>query len=441
LNAHKEKMNLRILLQKHSSKVLGIATVGALGLSFAGTMINSHQLDDTQFGDWKYLQSFVVLISYLVNFGLYSSGGRLVAATDNLVKIRTYKGYLMYFALAGLSVIILSLLICGFFFPKLLNQSLFHMALVMLPLFIIHPLGFYFESVYQGQKKLLGLAAYRLIPPFLYVVMLYAFKSYSKGNIYFSALLYYATSFVVCMVLLKTDKPIFKKNTSEWKDLKLQHKSFGVQLYWGGLWGVGVIYLLPILVGYFNINHSNKDVGHYSLALSFIMPLSILPSIVGTSNFKGYITAKSISKQSFKKVILACLALQVLLFLGIDWFIGIFLDAKYKDVGTLIKLGSFGAILHGFGDFVNKFLLAKGESKYMKKVSIAVGIVQLVSSLVLIKLYSSTGGIIAKSLGSLVLFMSLYIFYYRKYVIGKSEGQKIVIHEEDEISVPEMPVE
>lgn len=426
-------------LQKHSSKVLFAATMAALVLSFAGTVLNSDLLGDVKFGDWKYLQSFVVLVSYLVNFGLYSSGGRLVAATDNPLKVRTYKGYLVYFALTGLGVIILSILVCGLFFPRLLSQSLFHMALIMLPMFIIHPLGFYFEAVYQGEKKLLSLAAYRFVPPFLYVVLLYSFKSLSQGSIYYNALLFYATSFVVCMVLLKTDKPVFKRGTSEWKDLKMQHKSFGVQLYWGGLWGVGVIYLLPILVGYFNID--NKDVGHYSLALSFIMPLSILPSIVGTSNYKSYIKAKTIPKENFRKVVIACLVMQVGLLLCIGYIID-WLLPKYKDVAVLIKIGSFGAILHGFGDFVNKFLLAKGESKFLKKVSIAVGLTQLVSSLVLIKLYSSTGAIIAKSLGSLVLFASLYIFYHRKYVIGKSEGHKIVIHGEDELTAaPQIPVE
>lgn len=432
-------MNIRLLLQKHSSKVLFAATIGALGLSFAGTVLNSHLLGDQKFGDWKYLQSFVVLVSYLVNFGLYYSGGRLVAATDNPEKIRIYKGYLMYFALAGLAVIILSLVVCGLFFPKVLSAPLFHMALVMLPLFIIHPLGFYFEAVYQGQKKLLGLAVYRFVPPFLYVVLLYAFQSLSEGSIYYNALLFYATSFVVAMILIRSDRPIFKKGTSEWKDLKMQHKTLGIELYWGGLWNVGVIYLLPILVGFFNID--NKDVGHYSLALSFIMPLSILPSIVGTSNFKSYITAKTIPKENFRKVIIACIVMQVLLILCVDYIIAFFLKPEYKDVAFMIKIGSFGAVLHGFADFVNKFLLAKGESKYMKKVSIAVGLTQLTSSLVLIKLYSSTGGIIAKSLGSLVLFSALYIFYYKKYVVGKSEGQKIVIHEEDEADVTEMPVE
>ncbi|MBL0358093.1 MAG: hypothetical protein IPP72_15045 [Chitinophagaceae bacterium] len=418
------------ILEKHSSKILFAATIAALGLSFFGSVLNSRLLLGKAFGDWKYLQSFVVLISYLVNFGLYSSGGRLIAATDDKVKIRTYKGYLIYFALAGLSVIILTILVIGFFFPSLLNEQLFHLALIMLPMFLIHPLGFYFESVYQGEKKLLQLAVYRFVPPFIYIILLYSFQSLSQGSIYYNALLFYGSSFFVCLLLLWNDRPIFKRGTSEWLDLKLQHKTFGIQLYWGGLWGVGVIYLLPILVGYFNPDN-HQDVGHYSLALSFIMPLSILPSIVGTSNFKKYITLPTIPKSNFIKVVLACIGMQVVLLLCIDFMIDFFLKPEYKDVSTLIKIGSFGAVLHGFGDFVNKFLLAKGESKYMKKVSIAVGLTQLVSSVVLIKLYSSTGGIIAKSLGSLVLFLSLFIFYYKKYIVQKSEGIKITIHEDE----------
>jgi len=418
------------ILEKHSAKILFAATIGALGLSFFGSVLNSRLLLGKSFGDWKYLQSFVVLVSYLVNFGLYSSGGRLIAATDNQIKIRTYKGYLVYFALAGLSVIILTTLVIGLFIPSLLNKDLFHLALIMLPMFIIHPLGFYFESVYQGEKKLLHLAVYRFVPPFVYIILLYSFQSLSQGSIYYNALLFYGSSFVVCMLLLWNDKPVFKKGSSEWLDLKTQHKTFGIQLYWGGLWGVGVIYLLPLLVGYFNPDH--KDVGHYSLALSFIMPLSILPSIVGTSNFKKYITLPTIPKGNFIKVVLASIGLQIALLVGVNFIIDFFLKPEYKDVSELIKIGSFGAILHGFGDFVNKFLLAKGESKYMKKVSIAVGLVQLISSVVLIRLYSSTGGIIAKSLGSLVFFASLFIFYYKNYVIGKSEGVKIVLAEEEQ---------
>ena len=416
-------------LKNHALKILYVASLAGVGFSFLGSLLNSKLLSKESFGDWKYLQNYVILISYLVNFGLYYSGGRLIAATDNKTKIRVYKGYLVYFAMTGVLVIILSTLVSGIFFPKLLNQNLFHLALVLMPFFIVNTLTFYFESTYQAEGKLLSLAVYKLAPPFVYVTLLYALKFFSQGSIYYNAILYYVSYFVVFMILLWSDRPIFKRNTSEWTDLKLQHKSYGVHLYWGSLWGVGAMYLLPILIGFFNIN--NVEVGHYGLAMSFIMPLTLLPGLVGTSYFKKYIKLPTIPAVAFKKVLLSSFALLLLLLFGADIMIDLLLGAKYKEVAALIKIGAFGAILHGLADFVNKFLMAKGESKYLKKVAIATGLVQLFSSLILIKFFSATGGVIAKSLGSLVFFSALYIYYYKKYIIQKSEGIKIVIQEEE----------
>ena len=427
-NLSSPKMKIYKLIQKHGVKILYIATIASLGASFFGSVLNSRLLSKESFGDWKYLQSFIALVSYFANFGLYSSGGRLIAATNDKEKVRIYKGYLLYFAMIGLSIITLSSIITGFFFPKLLNETLFHLALIMFPFFIIHPLNFYFETTFQGEGKMISLAIFRCVPPLTYVAILYAFESLSTGSIYYNAVLYYASYFVTFMILLWYDKPIFKWNTSEWKDLRLQHKSFGIHLYWGALSSMGAMYLLPILVGFFNIN--NVEVGHYSLALSFIMPLSFLPSIVGTSYYKKYIKLKVIPSEAFKKVVISSIFLLIVLLLGIDYIIDFFLGPKYKEVSALIKIGSFGAVLHGLADFINKFLLAKGESIYLKKVSIVIGIVQLTSSLLLIHYFSATGAIIAKSLGSLVFFGSLFYYYYKKYLIQKSEGIKIVLTDE-----------
>jgi O-antigen/teichoic acid export membrane protein len=417
------------LIQKHGIKILYVATIVSLGASFFGSVLNSRLLSKESFGDWKYLQSFIAFIGYFANFGLYSSGGRLIAATNDKKKIRIYKGYMLYFAFIGLSIITLSAITTGLFFPKLLNETLFHLVLIMFPFFIIHPLNFYFECTFQGEGKMMSLAVFRCVPPSIYVVMLYAFKSHSAGSVYYNAILYYVSYFVTFLILIWYDKPIFKWNTNEWKDLRLQHKTFGIHIYWGALWTIGAIQLLPILVGFFNIN--NIEVGHYSLALSFIMPLSFLPSIVGTSYFKKYIKLPTIPRAAFRKVIFSSLLLLVALLLGIDYVIDFFLGAKYKEVSALIKIGSFGAILHGFADFVNKFLLAKGESIFLKKVSMVTGVVQLSSSLVLIHYFSATGAIIAKSIGSLLFFCALFFYYHKKYIVQKFEGHSIKITQDE----------
>ncbi len=418
-----------IKLEKYSVLILYFATIGALGLSFFGSVLNSRLLSKELFGDWKYLQNFLMMISYFVNFGFFASGGRLIASTNDKKRIGIFKGYLMYLCLAGLLVIFLVTVFTGLVWQKMLNQTLFHLALIMFPLFIIHPLTFYFESTFQAERRLIDLSVFKVLPPLLYVGLLYLFKSYSSGSIYYNAVLFYSSYFVIFIFLLLKDKPIFKKKSPEWEELIEQNKTYGIHIFYGGLWGVGTGYLLPILIGFFNIN--NVEVGNFSLALSFIMPLSFLPGIVGTSYFKEFINLDKIPKAAIKKVLIASIFLLVGLLISIEFLIDFFLGLKYKEVAFLIKVGAWGAILHGFGDFTNKFLSAKGESPYIKKVAMAVGIVQLITSVFFIKYFTlmgwsgSLGAIIAKSIGSVVYFSSLFYYYHKNYIAPKKQTDGI----------------
>jgi len=111
-------------------------------------------------------------------------------------------------------------------------------------------------------------------------------------------------------------------------------------------------------------------------------------------------------------------------FIGISYFINMFLGPKYKEVSFLVKIGAGGAIVQGFGDFINKFLSAKGKSPYIKKVSIFQGTIQVIASLFLIKWLSSEGAIIAKNIGSLIYFLCLYYYYQRNYLRTKPQANQ-----------------
>ena len=406
---------MKKLLEKNGVILLYIATIIGVGFSFFSSVLNSRMLSKELFGDWKYIQNYLMMISYFVNFGFYYSGGRLIAATDDGKRISIFKGYMLLSCTAGLVIMLITTIVVGVFFTKLLSPELFRLSLVMFPLFIIHPLMFYFESIFQAERKLINYSLYKVMPAFLYVAALYLFRSFSTGSLYFNALLYYATYFIVFAFFIIKDKQVFKRKSAELTELVNENKTFGIHLYYGSLWNVGATYMLPIMIGFFNIN--NTDVGPYSLAASFIIPFSFLPGIVGTSYFKEFITLETIPADAFKKVLLASGALLLVTWVGIDYVIDFFLGDKYKGVGFLVKIGAFSAIMQGFGDFTNKFLSAKGKSPYIKKVAIAVGSVQLIASLFFIKWYSSTGAMVAKIIGSGLYFGCLYYYYYKNYYL------------------------
>ncbi|HMO60622.1 MAG TPA: oligosaccharide flippase family protein [Ferruginibacter sp.] len=416
------KINLnRQTLEKHGATLLYIATLVSVGLSFFGSVLNSKMLSKELFGDLKYAQNYLMMVSYLINFGLYNSAGRLIAATDNKERISIFKGYMLMCSLAGLIIILITTLVLGTFWPQMISPSLFVLMLSMFPLFIVHPLMFYLESVFQSEKRMIAFSMYRILPPLLYILSLYLFRPLIEGSLFYAMLLYYVTYLAVFAYYVIADKKIFKRKSPELTELIEQNKSYGVHLYYGSLWNVGATYLLPILIGLFNIN--NEEVGPFTLASSFIMPFSLLPAVLGTAYFKEFMTIDTIPAAAFKKVLLASFGLIAVTWLTIDYVIDIFLGEKYASIGFLVKFGAFAALLQGLGDFVNKFLSAKGRSPYIKKVAVAVGTIQLIASLFLIKWLSSTGAMLAKTIGSAAYFGCLY-YYYRKNFYNKTIKEK-----------------
>lgn len=402
-------------LEKYSVAVLYVATIVGVGFSFLGSVLSAKLLSKEAFGDLKYVQMFFMMISYFVNFGFYYSGGRIIASTDDNKRISIFKGYMLMCCTAGLIVMFLTTIVTGIFWHKLLSPELFKMSLTMFPLLIIHPLMFYFESIFQAERKLIRFSSYKIMPALLYVSCLYLFQSHLKDNIYLNMLLYYATYFIVFAYFILTDKQTFKRKSPELTELINENKTFGVHLYYGSLWNVGASYLLPILIGFFNIN--NADVGDYSFAASFIIPFSFLPAIVGTSYFKQFITMEIIPIDAFKRVVLGSAGLLLVTWLCIDFVIDFFLTEKFKAVGFLVKFGAIGAVMQGMGDFVNKFLSAKGKSPYIKKVAIVTGTIQLIASVFFIKWFSSTGAMTARVIGSALYFGCLYYYYHKNFYL------------------------
>jgi len=400
------------LNNRYGALIVFAATITAMGLNFMGSVINTHMMSKEAFGDWKYIQSYLYLISYIINFGIYQSAQRLIANTDNRFRIAVFKGYMICASIAGLLVMFAITLVIGFI-SNILSEAIFHILLSCFPLFIIHPLMFYFEAAYQAEKKMIKLAVYKVLPPAFYVLSLYLVSTIAAGSVYINTILHYGTYLLVFVLLIAKDNIKFKWATREWSELKEENKSFGLHIYYGSLMGVGTGYLLPILVGVFNVDNSN--VGNYTLALTFITPLTLLPSITGTSNYRRFAQIDHIPKKVVANTALASAAMIVATIFSIDFVIDIFFGPKFQQVAVLIKIGALTAALHGFGDFINKFLNAKGIGVQVKRVAILVGVVQLASSLVFIHFLSDLGAIIARALGSLTYFTCLLVIYKRKF--------------------------
>jgi len=407
----KDKKNLGVLL-------LYVSTIVGLGFNFLGSILNSKMLSKESFGDFKYIQSYLLLLNSVINFGFFQSGSRIIAVAENKKKGQIIKGYLLYLCVAGLIIMFVLTLGIRLLGTRVLSDRVFHYLLIFFPLFIAHPLMNYFESAFQAERKLLSFSLYKLVPPIAYIICLLIGRSFFSGIISYNIITYYSCSLLVFVLFFSFDKVKFKWKSEELDELLLANKEFGLQIYYGALWGVGTGYLLTILVGYYNVN--NVDVGRYSLAYTLVTLLTFLPTIFGTANFKDFVTAEKLPRKVLYQAIFSSLILLLLLIFTIDFWIKLFFNSSFVIVGLLVKIGAITAVLHGFGDFINKFLIAKGRGRIIKNAAIITGIIQLISAFIFIPRYSAVGAMIANAIGSGAYFLIFMIYYYKNYEYKKS---------------------
>jgi len=406
------KKNLGVLL-------LYSATIAGLGFSFLGTILNAKMLSKESFGDFKYIQSYLLLLNSIINFGFFQSGSRLIAASDNNTKIKRIKGYLIYLCIAGLCIMFILTLGVRLLGTRVLSDRIFHYLLIFFPFFLAHPIMNYFESTFQAERKLVSYSAYKLIPPIAYIICLLIGQKYFSGVISYNIITYYSCFLLTFIGFFIFDRVEFKGKTPELTELLHANKEFGLQVYYGALWGVGTGYLLTILIGYYNVN--NVDVGRYSIAYMLVTLLTFLPTIFGTANFKDFVTAKKLPRNVLLQAIVSSSVLLFLLIFTIDFWIKLFFkNQSFEVVGLLVKIGALTAVLHGFGDFINKFLIAKGRGRIIKNAAIITGVIQLIAAFILIPRYSAVGAMIANAIGSGAYFLIFLIYYYKNYEYSKS---------------------
>ena len=89
----------------------------------------------------------------------------------------------------------------------------------------------------------------------------------------------------------------------------------------------------------------------------------------------------------------------------------------FYEVIDLVYILAFGFLIHGIGDFYNKFLSANGKSKAIRNNAFIVGVFSIIIGVLLISQYGAYGAAYSRLIIG-VVYLSLiymcYINYFKK---------------------------
>lgn len=398
---------------------LSVVNVIGIPLSIISSIIITRFLGPSGYGDYKFLFNVFSFAVVIFSFGFFQAGNRALVLNHDPQKGKEYYGSELVI-LGILSILMgIFLLVYAFFDNNINEKGLRNILIFLTPFSWIFLIVSYFEVLFQADNKIKLLAKSRLYPRlggFISILIIYfVYFNYAGDKLLIFFVFFLITQILVFIYIIYKINPSFKNLKTRIREIVFFNKSFGFNVYIGSLSAVGFSQLTGILISYFA--KDNSGVGYFSLAATIAGPLSFIPNVIATTHYKDFSTSTSIPRKlMIITIIISCLAL-VLTMLLVNPFIKYFYSSEFYPVILLTYLVSFGAILGGFADFLNRFLGSHGKGKALRNSALLVGFSTMVLNFTLIPSFGASGAAYTLVFSGLIYILCMY-WFYRKLVIN-----------------------
>jgi O-antigen/teichoic acid export membrane protein len=402
-------------LTKQNKQVVflyGSTLIGVV-LGILVSVLNTRNLNPTEFGDVRYVNNMMSFFSGLLLLGFFVSGSRLIAISKSNQNTAGIKGAMVIILIITILIMALLMIVSAFVHYKWLNANVSTLLLVAVPISASPLLLEYINTTAQGDNNIFSISMARLLPSLVYLIIAFLVYKYFGATSERMVLLQNGIAVVILAIIIYFSRPSFKYLKSSIERLKKENKKYGIQVYYGSITGVTLSYLAGITLGLFNTD--NTSVGFYTLALTISTPLSMLPTIIGTTYFKRFAMESNISpKILMGSIILSLLSLLVFVIL-INPIVGLLYDKSYSAVAVYASLLAIGTTINGFGNMFNRFLGAHGQGKTLRNSAFICGAILVIGNFLFVYLWDIKGAIVTQILSS-VGYCSTLIYYYYQFL-------------------------
>lgn len=386
---------------------LSIGVLVGIGVS----VLNTRLLGPERYGDFKFLQSLFNFAVTFVTLGLFYSGGRLIALDKTEPGQRQLVGGISLLAVFMSLLLFLFFFIFSFFEEDLFNNELGWYVRILSPFLFVFPFQLGLDNLLQGSNRIYQLSAFRLGPKLLYLLCILIYSRFFPFDLNHALVFHFGTLGLIMVGNLVSLRPDLSNPKEVLHRILSENRSYGLQVYIGAIMGLASAQLGGLAIGYFI---DNTNVGFFALAITASQPLAMIPNSIGTTFFRDFTSMANIpSRVFFTTLIITLFSLAI--FLVIIKQLVIFLYTEdYLAVVPLAYYVSIGSVLHGLGDFFNRFLAAKGKGKALRNSNIVIGLCNVLGYILLTWLIGVQGAAITKLLAG-ILYVLVMFMYYNKY--------------------------
>ncbi len=376
--------------------------------SFLIVSLLAKNLGDLQFGQFIFVQSFVILAGIFFEFGFFTSCARLLAISNDKKQDRKIVG-------AGI-IMALFVSILFYFFIKastLLIDPIFNTSVSFLlnKISIIacfYPFQFFILQLLEGSNRIIHLSFYYFFSRVLYLLFVLYLSIFNALTVTKTLFAFFSSNLLAIVLILISIKPIFSQTRKTINSLLKVTEKYGWHAYTGRVLSVGIHESDKMLIAYFI---DTTQLGFYSLAQTISKPMIIFSQTLSVVFHKKMAKKKCVNSKALFFNFLGLLAMLIFLVIFGRSIIKYVSSFNPTHIYKLLIVLSIANLFSGMRQIYTKFFASTGQGKILRNLSLTFSLINFFGNLILIPFFNVLGAAFSK----LISLLLNYVLYFKKY--------------------------
>ena len=382
-------------------------------LGYIAVKLNTNLLTVSDFGRYSFLIATIIFSQTFFSLGLFESTSRLLALEKVRFRARKLQGTLY------LMTMILGILFILFIWMWAPFSDLFFEIKIGSLLIMLSPLVFVilFQNMLlitlRGSGEIKKLSWFTFAPRLIYVIVLIFLVFTDSFTLNSTSLSFLLSILFVDFIFIILAKPIFANFKENIVLLFFEIKIFGRHLFVANIASMLIFYTDKFMLAYFL---EADQLAFYALAFTLTVPLAHFSSALSLSMYKEFANQPRINPYLLKLNMIITLTLASFLIIFRKFIVLELFSPDFEPAINVLVILAIAFNFVGLASPYTMFFKAQKRGKEVRNITLYVGILLIVLSIILIPIMGINGAAIAVLIAYGFDYLS-YLWFYHRYFI------------------------